>query len=132
MTSTRKTPPILPRSAIVAVIVAGAGSFGLLLRAGSSQPSYRLIAIFTALVLSPFVALLRAAFATKGWTAPSRAIIYAVMLAIAVGSLAVYAPTVLAAQPPRAVPRLLMAPFVSWLLIAAGLIAARRRDRSRD
>jgi hypothetical protein len=105
--------------------VAGAAvAVGFLLRATSRNPSQLLVALLAAWVFSPFGALVLADVAATRWSAPARATLRGVMLAVALGSVAVY---VADAQWPRASQPafvFIVVPPASWLLGATVLAVA--------
>ena len=106
-------------------MVAGAvGSVGLMLYAGRHNDSLILLGLFTGWVLSPFVALLAADRVSKNWSVVTRATLYSVMLAFAVGFLAIYGYVVWG--PPRAKigAVFLMVPLVSWAVIIIAVATA--------
>lgn len=110
---------VLRRAALIALLIGGVGSVGLMLHAGRRTDSPRLLlALFAIWVLSPFVALEVADIVSKGWSVITRATLYSVMLVLALGSLATYG--VAAWGPLRAKPAFVfvMVPPASWLLIA--------------
>jgi hypothetical protein len=87
--------------------------------------------LFTLWVLSPFVALVLASVISKRWSFHTRATLYSLMLALTLGSLAIYADVALG--PPRAKTAFVfvIVPPASWLLTAivvpiAALISGRR------
>ena len=81
---------LLHAAALIAVLAGAVGSVGLMLRAGHRNPSRLLLVLFALWVLSPFIALVLANMVSKRWSVLTRATLYTVMLAIAVGSLAIY------------------------------------------
>lgn len=114
--------------ALIAVVVGAAGSLALMLRAG--HPPLLLRALFTGWVLSPFAALVLASIASKRWSVPTRATLYGVMLAIALGSPAFYGGIV--SMPPGTRPAFvfLVVPFASWLLLTIAIAIATLVSRS--
>src|SRR5260370_17209980 len=72
---------------LMAVLAGAVGSIGLMLHTGSRQKSLILIGLFTAWVLSPFVALVCAHVVSKQWPAVTRAMLYSMMLILPLGSL---------------------------------------------
>lgn len=124
---------VLRTVALIAVVAGAAGSVGLLLSAGRRTPLFLLV-LFVGWVLSPFVALGWAHTRSKRWSALTRATLYWVTLALALGSLAVYYwdPVLRPAGSARAALFVIVAP-ASWLLIAIALSMAawisRRRSR---
>ena len=115
---------ILRPAALIATLLAAVGSIGLMLRVGSRAPVF-LIVLFFGWVLAPFGALLFADRASHRWSDPARTTLYAVMLIVALVSLALYADVVI--RPPARTPasRFLLVPVASWVLMALA-IGARR------
>ena len=97
--------------------------------AGRRQPSAILIALFTFWVASPFAALALADLRSTAWQTPARRALYGVMLAVGIGSLAVYGVDAVRPFSPRAAAIFLAVPGATWLLsaIALGLVAMRSR-----
>ncbi len=121
------------RAAALAALLAGAaGSVALLALAGRHAPPV-LWAPFLVWVLSPFVILLFAERILKRWPLPTRGALYGVMLAVAVGSLAVYIDDAFGHRRPQAAFVYVAVPPASWLLIAIVLaiaaLVSRRRSR---
>ena len=110
--------------ALSAVVVGSGGSVGLMLRGG--HPPLFLRVLFTIWVLSPFMALLLANRVSKRWSARTRASLYGVMLAVTLGSLAIYGHAVLSSPRSRPTPVFVVVPPVSWLLIAIVVPLASR------
>ncbi len=107
----------LRAAALIAVVVGAAGSVGLLLRAGQRAP--RLLLILMAIwVLSPFIALVLANVVSKRWSSLTRATLYGVMLAVTLGSLAIYGDDAMGHRRAQAAFVFVLVPPVSWLLIA--------------
>jgi hypothetical protein len=102
-----------------------------MLRAG--HPPLLLLVLFTGWVLSPFVALVLAAIASKRWSVLTRATLYGIMLILAVGSVAFYGDIV--SMPAGSKPAFvfLVVPLGSWLLltIAVPIAALVSRRLSR-
>jgi hypothetical protein len=117
-------------AALIAVVCGAAGSVVLMLRAGQRSPTL-LIVLFLGWVLSPFVLLVIADAASKRWSALTRLALYAAMLVVAVGSLAVYADDARGHRRPQAAFVYVAVPPASWLLLAAVVpIAAAMSRRS--
>lgn len=121
-------------AALIAVVIGAVGSVGFLLRATSRNPSQLLVALLVIWVLSPFVALLAANVASKRWSVLTRATLYAVMLVIALGSLAIYEADALWPRASQGAFVFIIVSPASWLLMAivvpvAALISARRSHR---
>jgi ABC-type Mn2+/Zn2+ transport system permease subunit len=86
-------------------------------------------------VFSPFVALLWANIVSKGWSVMTRATLHGVMLAVALGSLAVYGADAVWPRKSQAAFVFVAVPPVSWLLITIVPMAAcisGRMSRRRD
>ena len=118
---------ILRPTALIATVVAAVGSIGLMLQVGGRAPVF-LIVLFFVWVLAPFVALLFADRVSHAWSGRARTMLYAVMLIVALVSLALYADVVI--RPPARTPaaRFLMVPVASWVLIAVVFAAGRFTD----
>jgi hypothetical protein len=125
----------LRAAALIAVVVGAASSAGLLLRAGQRTP--RLLLVLMAIwVLSPFIALVLANVVSKRWSSLTRVTLYGVMLAVTLGSLAIYGDDAMGRRRAQAAFVFVLVPTASWLLIAIAVpIAAfisgrlpRRRD----
>jgi hypothetical protein len=102
--------------------VAGAGASLLFMyQVGHRNPSFVLMLLFTVWVLSPFVALLVSAMLSAGWTGPSRAALYGVMLAVSVLSPLAYGMVALGLPRPRPAFAFLVVPLASWCLGASAL-----------
>ncbi len=130
---------VLRAAALIALLVGAAGSVGLMLHAGRRKHSPRLLlTLFAIWVLSPFVALVFANIASKGWSIITRAALYCVMLVVMLGSLAIYGDVALGPLRAKTVPVFVIVPPASWLLFAivvpmAALISgklSRRGDRA--
>lgn len=121
---TEKNPASLRRlraAGLAAVVAGGLASVGLMLWVGRRNPSWVLMAMFTIWDLSPFAGLLVADAASTRWSRVTRTTLYVLMVAVAAGSVAVYADVVL--RPPASRPafRFLVMPVVSWVLLAVSL-----------
>jgi hypothetical protein len=101
---------------MIALLAGGVGSVGLVFYYGQRNPSRLLIVLFALWVLSPFVALLAVDARSTGWPARSRALLYGLMLVIAVGSLATYANVTLGPSRPQGAFAFVVVPPLSWLL----------------
>jgi hypothetical protein len=108
----------LRRTALVAVLAGGAGSLGLMLRAGRRQNSIILLLLFAGWVLSPFIALVWANAGSKRWSIPTRATLYILMLVLTLGSLTIYGGVAFEYITAKAGFAFLVVPLASWLLIA--------------
>jgi hypothetical protein len=104
-----------------------------MLYVGRRQSSAVLLLLFAAWVLAPFGALVWAWLASKSWSCTTRATLHALMLILALASLAIYGEMGLG--PPRAKPAFafLVVPATSLLLIATtlsiGALVAGRGSR---
>jgi hypothetical protein len=116
---------VLRTVALIALLGGAAGSLGFMMRVGHRNPSILLILMFTVWVLSPFAALLALEMAPKRWRVLTGTPRYAVMVIVALISLAVYGDVALG--PPRPQPAFffLVIPLVSWVLIAVAALATR-------
>lgn len=103
--------------ALIAVVVGAAGSFGLFLRAGQRTPPFLLV-LMAIWVLSPFIVLVWANVVSKHWSSPTQATLYGVMLAVTLGSLAIYGDDAMGHRRPQAAFVYVLVPPASWLLIA--------------
>lgn len=120
---------VLSGAALVATAAAAAGSVAMTMYAGRQNPSRLLVAAFVVWVVSPFVALSVAHGAVKRWAIPIRAVLYVVMLALALASLALYGARLL--WPPRAQAAFVFVvlPPASWAFAAIVLAAAAQVRR---
>src|SRR5258708_6871606 len=119
-------------AALIAMLAGAAGSLGLLFHASQRRPPLLMI-IFVIWVLSPFLALVFLDRISQHRSALTRATLYAVMLAVALGSVAVYAEDALRPRKAQAAFVYVMVPPVSWLLgaivIAVAALMSGRRSR---
>ena len=122
---------VLRTAALIAVLAGACGSVGLMLRAGRRNDSRILMLLFGIWVLFPFVAAFLAHVFSKRWPVVTRATLYAVMLALAVGSLAIYGDFVFGHLTAKAGFVFLVVPFASWLLlgIVGAMVISGRRSR---
>jgi len=120
------------RRANIAALVAAVGSAAFLLRSGQ-RPSWLLLAIMMVWVVAPFAALLLAETVSKRWPSPVRTTLYSLMLLLAVGSLIAYAVDAWRPGKAQAAFVFVMAPLVSWVVIAITVpiaaLVARRQSR---
>jgi hypothetical protein len=121
---------LLSGAALIAVIAGAVGSLGLMLYAGRRNPSLLLVALFAIWVLSPSMALVVAHRVSKQWSTPTRATVYCVMLALALGALAIYGGLAFGRLRAKTGFVFLIVPLASWLLVAivvpmAALISGR-------
>ena len=121
----------LRTAALIAVLAGACGSLGLMLRAGRRNQSQILMLLFGIWVLSPFLAAFLAHVFSKRWPGVTRATLYAVMLALTVGSLAIYGDFVFGHLKAKAGFVFLVVPFASWLLIGivGAMVISGRRSR---
>ena len=112
---------LLGNAALIAVLAGAAGSVGLMYRAGHRNPSRLLIALFAIWVLSPFTALVWANVVSRRWSVSTRATLSVLMLAITVGSLAIYGALDFGSLRAKTGFIFLVVPAASWLLIAVVL-----------
>lgn len=117
-------------AALIAMVAGAVGSLGLLFHASQRRPAPLMI-IFVIWVLSPFLALVFLDRILPHRSTITRATLYVVMLAVALGSVAIYAHDAL--RPPKAQAAFVyvMVPPASWLLgaiVIAGtaLLSGRR------
>ncbi len=122
----RWTREMMRTVATIALLAGAAGSVWFTLQVGRHNRSVILMGMFLVWVLSPFVGLLFANMASSRWNARTRAVLYSLMLFVALGSLAIYGYA--AWGPPMAKPAgvFLMVPLASWLLMAIMVPLARR------
>ncbi len=119
-------------AALSALLVGAVGAVALTLYTGRRNPSWLLMVLFAFWVLSPFAALQLANVASKRYSFHPRAALYAVMLVVALGTLAVYG--YVAFGPPRqkTAAVFVVTPPVSCSFIAALVaITALTRRRAR-
>src|ERR1035441_8167648 len=118
---------VLRAAALIAVLAGAAGSIGLMLRAGRRNPSQILMLLFGIWVLSAFLAHVF----SKRWPVVARATLYAVMLALTLGSLTIYGDFVFGRLQAKAGSVFLVVPFASWLLIGivGAMVISGRRSR---
>jgi hypothetical protein len=115
---------LLRAAGLVAVLVGAVGSVGLMLHAGRHNDSLVLLGLFTGWVLSPFVVLLAADRVSKNWSIVTRATLYSVMLALALGFLAIYGYVVLGPPRPKIAAVFLVVPPASWVVIIIAVATA--------
>jgi len=126
-------PTALGAVARVALVAAAAGSVALTLYTGRHNSSWLLPALFAVWVLSPFAALAGASLRSSRWAPLTRAALHWVTLAIALGSLALFARAALGPTGIRATRVFVVVPPASLALIAIvlGMAALLARSRSR-
>ena len=121
--------------ALIAVLVGGIGSVAATLQAGQSSDERLLIVLMAGWVFSPFAALVLAHITGRGWSMPTRATLYGLMIVVAVGSLAVLAVGARGSDGDPVVALFVLVPLVSWVLITvalptAALVSRRAARRS--
>lgn len=114
----------------IAAIVGAAGSAGFLLRSGQN-PTALLLIIMLAWVLAPFLTLLTASIVSRRWPMLTWTALHAVMLAVAVGSLAVYLSDALWPRKSQPAFVFVTVPLASWIFAAivipiAAFLSGRR------
>lgn len=110
-------------AARVALLGGAAGSLALMMRAGARQRSLLLIALFTAWVLSPFLALALANVRARSWPARIRRALYAAAIGVAALCLCVYGFNA-ARGGMKAGFVYLVVPAAAWLVIGITVAAA--------
>ncbi len=118
-------------AALIAVLAGAVGSVGSLLRAGRSSDERLLVILIAGWVFAPFAALVFAHVVARRWSVPTRATLYCLMLALTLGSLAIY---VSDAFGPYTTAVYVGTPLASLLLIAlvlptAAFISGRQSRR---
>jgi hypothetical protein len=111
-------------AALIAVLVGAVGSLALMFYTGRRQNSRILMILFTLWVVSPFVAAGLADRISKPWSATTRATLYCAMLALSLGTLAIYAADASGAIRGKAAFVFLVVPPASSLLAAAAVAIA--------
>jgi len=107
--------------ALLALLLGAAGVMTLMLRAGGRSRPLLLVPLFAAWDLSPFVLLWIADRFAAGWTKATRTALYSLMMIVAAGSVAYYVADAIWPRSAQAAFPYVIAPPVSWLLIAGGL-----------
>lgn len=116
--------------ALIIVVVGAIGSLYFMVMAGRHQKSILLIFLFTAWVLSPYVALFLADKIAGRWSASARTILYWFMIVLTIGSLIAYGGAFsIPHTKPAAI--FLIVPFISWLLISIVAFVARKLSRTQ-
>src|SRR5436190_19996122 len=113
---------VLQTAALTVALAGAAGSVGLTIFQGRRNPSLLLMGIFAIWVLSPFVALVISIVRSKGWTFPTRVMLWGLTLTITIGSLAVYASVALGPPRPQPAAFFLVVPMLSWVLAGVLLL----------
>jgi hypothetical protein len=125
---------VLRIAATTAMLVGAAGSVPLMLHAGRRQQSRVLLLLFGTWVLSPFLGAGVASSISKRWGAATRTALYAAIIVFALSSLAIYGAVAFGYVQAKVGFVFLVAPLVSWLLLATGvgtsaLISRRQSSR---
>jgi hypothetical protein len=108
----------LRAAALIVALTGAIGSFGFMLRVGSHNESNLLVLMFAVWVISPFVGLILANIVSRHWAVPTRAMLYSLMIVLALVSLTLYGDVALGPPRPQPAFRFLVVPGASWLLIA--------------
>ncbi|GAC1648902.1 MAG: hypothetical protein NVS4B3_05140 [Gemmatimonadaceae bacterium] len=109
--------------ALVAALSGAVGSIGFMFHAGRHSPRVLLV-LMGLWVLSPFIAFVVADVASKRWAVGTRAALYSGMLALTLGSLAIYGADALRAPHAQAAFVFVAVPPASWLLAALIVLTA--------
>ena len=112
-----------------ALVVGALGSVALMLLVGHRNQSIILMVLFAGWVLAPFAALAWADRSPKFQAASVRATLHALMLLLALVSLAAYARVAFGAPLAKPTAPFLLVPAGSWLLIALTAFLSRRTVR---
>ncbi len=119
--------------ALIAAIVGAAGSVAAMLSVGQRNTEIiLLILLFVGWVASPFVGLLIADFFGRRWSNLTRVTLHWLMLALVLGSLAIYAGVASGPQRSKPAATFLLVPLASWLIIAVSLSVSARVSRRRS
>jgi len=123
-------------AALTATLVAAAGSIGFVCLEGQRTP-WALLWFFVIWVISPFAGLALASRLSARLSPPVRVALYAVMLVIALGSLAVYGANRMWPRTAQPAFVFVVVPPASWLLAAvvvaiAAWMSARRGRTTVD
>ena len=108
-------------TALVTLLAGAAGSLGYLFRFNQGKQPL-LFVTFIGWVLAPFVALIVADMRARHWAPGVRTTLYAVMVAVAAGSVAAYAVDASRQPHPQGAFAFTIVPPATWLL--AGLVMA--------
>ena len=114
-----------------ALLLGAAGAMILMLRAGGRSRPLLLVPLFAAWDISPFVLLWIADRFAESWTRATRTALYSLMVIVAVGSVAYYIADAIWPRPAQPAFPYVIAPPVSWLLIAAVLGVTAMFSRKR-
>jgi hypothetical protein len=119
-------------AATVAAIVGAAGSIALMLWVGRHNKSHLLLLLFGLWVSAPFVALTAAQLThARQWSAPTRATLDGLTIAVAIGTLATYARVAFGGPRSQAAFAFIVTPPLSMLVVVAGLGVAALWSRAR-
>jgi hypothetical protein len=121
------SPGFLRIAALIAVPVGALGSVGFMFQVGHRNESVILMTLFTVWVLSPFLGLARAYLASRRWPDSARLAFYWVTLVIALSSPGIYGAVAFGLTKFQPAFFFLVAPLVSWLLIALVVSTAKSR-----
>ncbi len=121
--------------AFIVVLAGATGSLYFVFRTGHNQKSILLIALFTAWVLSPFIALLIVNFNDALRLIIPSVTLYSLMVGITLFSLVIYTGA-FNLQGTKPAFKFLVVPLISWLFIGVILLVyrylSRRIDRSNN
>ena len=111
------------RTGWAALAVGATFSIIMLLRASEHTPPFLLV-LFIGWVLAPFIGLGAADVVAARWSAVTRATLHGLMLAITLGSLAMYGGMIPMPRSSRPAALFLMVPLASWLLMPVAVLVA--------
>ena len=119
---------VLRATALIAALLGGVCSVGLMHYVGRRNESHLLLVLFGLWVLSPFVVLGLTTAISKSWSTLTQTALYSATLVLTLVSLAIYGRV--ASGPPRGAFAFVATPPISWLLIAVVVaVAARISDK---
>jgi hypothetical protein len=120
------------RAVTLMIILTGAlASIALTLRAGHNNRSVTLMSLFAVWVLSPFIMLLIASVAFKGWSYSARITVCILALFVTIGSLIGYS-GIIGQFGPKPAFVFLFIPLISWmLLVIAYFIVKSKKKRGK-
>jgi len=118
--------PSLRSAAWIVALVAGAGSLGLLLRAGRNTPPLLLV-LLAVWVASPFLVAAMPRKVLKRCSNASRTFLYSATALIALASLIAYGYDAFRPRKAQAGFVFVATPLVSWLTLATVVLLAGRR-----
>jgi phosphate/sulfate permease len=121
---------MLRKGSIIAAIIGGLGSVGLMSMSGLRPPVF-LIILFIGWVLAPFAALVFARWFFPKWPDIVRQTIDWLMIMLAVLSLPIYVYVLVKPLPSQPAFPYVAVPLGSWVLIALALPAAALAARGR-